>query len=141
MEDKCPKWRKHGAALARIQPRRMARKLNPDRGRKAGYQMADANRIPAAVVQKVVVVNGNTEVLGMLETVLDAGRYDMVFVESSDHVGMGRSQREPENEDQSFTATDHGVAPADRRAASALVGRPERSASPNLTPASARLAI
>ena len=36
-----------------------------------------------ASVQKVVVVNGNTEVLGMLETVLDAGRYDMVFVESS----------------------------------------------------------
>jgi CheY-like chemotaxis protein len=35
-------------------------------------------------VQKVVVVNGNTEVLGLLETVLDAGRYDMVFVESSD---------------------------------------------------------
>jgi CheY-like chemotaxis protein len=35
-------------------------------------------------VQKVVVVNGNTEVLGMLDTVLDAGRYDMVFVESSD---------------------------------------------------------
>ena len=39
----------------------------------------------AAPVQKVVVVNGNTEVLGLLETVLDAGRYDMVFVESSDH--------------------------------------------------------
>src|SRR5688572_7525557 len=38
-----------------------------------------------ASVQKVVVVNGNTEVLGMLETVLEAGRYDMVFVESSDH--------------------------------------------------------
>ena len=35
-------------------------------------------------MQKVVVVNGNTEVLGLLETVLDAGRYDMVFVESSD---------------------------------------------------------
>lgn len=35
-------------------------------------------------VQKVVVVNGNTEVLGMLETVLDAGHYDMIFVESSD---------------------------------------------------------
>ena len=35
--------------------------------------------------QKVVVVNGNTEVLGMLETVLDAGRYDMVFVESGEH--------------------------------------------------------
>jgi CheY-like chemotaxis protein len=38
-----------------------------------------------ANVQKVVVVNGNTEVLGMLETVLEAGHYDMVFVESSDH--------------------------------------------------------
>ena len=35
-------------------------------------------------VQKVVVVNGNTEVLGMLESVLDAGRYDMVFVEPGD---------------------------------------------------------
>jgi PleD family two-component response regulator len=44
----------------------------------------DTNRITAAPVQKVVVVNGNTEVLGMLETVLDAGRYDMVFVESGD---------------------------------------------------------
>ena len=46
-------------------------------------QMADTNRIVVAPVQKVVVVNGNTEVLGMLESVLDAGRYDMVFVESS----------------------------------------------------------
>ena len=55
--------------------------------------MANTNRIAAApglperlggvpAVQKVVVVNGNTEILGMLETVLDAGRYDMVFVES-----------------------------------------------------------
>ena len=44
----------------------------------------DTNPIVVAPVQKVVVVNGNTEVLGMLETVLDAGRYDMVFVESSD---------------------------------------------------------
>jgi len=47
--------------------------------------MADSNGIVVAPVQKVVVVNGNTDVLGMLETVLDAGRYDMVFVESSDH--------------------------------------------------------
>jgi CheY-like chemotaxis protein len=30
------------------------------------------------------VVNGNTEVLTLLETVLEAGRYDMVFVESGD---------------------------------------------------------
>ena len=48
--------------------------------------MADTLRIAAATpTQKVVVVNGSTEVLGMLEAVLDAGRYDMVFVESSDH--------------------------------------------------------
>jgi PleD family two-component response regulator len=48
--------------------------------------MADTFRIAAATpIQKVVVVNGSTEVLGMLEAVLDAGRYDMVFVESSDH--------------------------------------------------------
>jgi PleD family two-component response regulator len=40
---------------------------------------------PAAPVQKVVVVDGDADVLGMLEAVLDAGRYDMVFVESSDH--------------------------------------------------------
>jgi len=47
--------------------------------------MADTDRLPATLVQKVVVVDGNAEVLGMLESVLDAGRYDMVFVESSDH--------------------------------------------------------
>ena len=42
----------------------------------------DTNRIAAAPVQKLVVVNGSTDMLGMLETALDAGRYDMVFVES-----------------------------------------------------------
>lgn len=47
--------------------------------------MADTNRPIVAQVQKVVVVDGNAEVLGMLEAVLDAGRYDMVFVESSNN--------------------------------------------------------
>jgi len=47
--------------------------------------MFDMIEMSPQAVQKVVVVNGNAEVLGMLETVLDAGRYDMVFVESSDH--------------------------------------------------------
>lgn len=47
--------------------------------------MTEITNIASAPVQKVVVVNGNTEVLGMLETVLDAGRYDMVFVESGSH--------------------------------------------------------
>jgi PleD family two-component response regulator len=35
--------------------------------------------------QKVVIVNGSAEVLELLETVLDAGHYDVVFVESSRH--------------------------------------------------------
>jgi CheY-like chemotaxis protein len=35
--------------------------------------------------QKVVIVNGSPEILELLENVLDAGRYDIVFVESSAH--------------------------------------------------------
>src|SRR4029079_3612078 len=35
-----------------------------------------------AVAQKVVIVNGSNQMLEMLETVLDAGHYDVVFVES-----------------------------------------------------------
>jgi PleD family two-component response regulator len=62
----------------------VARILNRSGAEGRVTQMADTYHIAATPVQKVVVVNGNTEVLGMLETVLDAGRYDMVFVESSD---------------------------------------------------------
>ncbi len=40
---------------------------------------------PEAVTQKVVIVNGNAEMLEVLETVLDAGHYDVVFVESAAH--------------------------------------------------------
>lgn len=35
--------------------------------------------------QTVLIVNGDTEVLELLEPVLDAGNYDVVFVESSEH--------------------------------------------------------
>src|SRR5947207_12591404 len=35
--------------------------------------------------QKVVIVNGSTDMLALLETALDAGHYDIVFVESSEH--------------------------------------------------------
>jgi CheY-like chemotaxis protein len=38
-----------------------------------------------ALAQKVVIVNGNAQILEMLESVLDAGHYDVVFVESSEH--------------------------------------------------------
>jgi PleD family two-component response regulator len=40
-------------------------------------------RSPAA--QKVLIVNGTSEVLELLENVLEAGHYDVVFVESSAH--------------------------------------------------------
>jgi CheY-like chemotaxis protein len=35
--------------------------------------------------QKVVIVNGSPEIIELLETALDAGHYDVVFVESSQH--------------------------------------------------------
>src|SRR3954471_20455360 len=39
----------------------------------------------ATTAQNVVIVNGSPEMLEMLEAVLDAGRYDVVFVESTAH--------------------------------------------------------
>lgn len=39
----------------------------------------------ATVTQKVVIINGSSEVLELFEGVLDAGHYDVVFVESSAH--------------------------------------------------------
>jgi CheY-like chemotaxis protein len=50
----------------------------PARGKAGSLSAANAT-------QKVVIVNGSTEMLELLETVLDAGHYDVVFVESSDH--------------------------------------------------------
>ena len=42
-------------------------------------------RLSGPAIQKVVIVNGNPRILDLLETVLDAGRYDVVFVESNEH--------------------------------------------------------
>src|SRR4051812_49883368 len=42
-------------------------------------------RTAATTTQKVVIVNGSAEILELLETILDAGHYDVVFVESSEH--------------------------------------------------------
>jgi two-component system, OmpR family, phosphate regulon response regulator PhoB len=48
--------------------------------------LLEPDNLPAVTAtQKVVIVNGNTEVLDLLETVLDAGHYDVVFVESTEH--------------------------------------------------------
>jgi CheY-like chemotaxis protein len=35
------------------------------------------------VLRKVAIVNGSTDVLEVLETVLDAGQYDLAFVDAS----------------------------------------------------------
>jgi CheY-like chemotaxis protein len=50
----------------------------------ASRAAADSVR-PTIVAQKVVIVNGSPEILDLLDTVLDAGHYDIVFVESSAH--------------------------------------------------------
>lgn len=50
----------------------------------ASRAAADTVR-PTIVAQKVVIVNGSPEILDLLDTVLDAGHYDIVFVESSAH--------------------------------------------------------
>ena len=49
------------------------------------FRYADLTGSRAAAAQKVVIINGSAEVLELLETVLDAGHYDVVFVESSTH--------------------------------------------------------
>ena len=38
-----------------------------------------------AAARKVVIVNGSAETLALLSTALEAGHYDVVFVESSKH--------------------------------------------------------
>jgi PleD family two-component response regulator len=46
---------------------------------------AASGAVPTAAAPKVVIVNGDPEVLPVLETVLDACHYDVVFVESNAH--------------------------------------------------------
>ena len=48
-------------------------------------QTANWPALQATTTQRVVIINGNAEVLARLETVLDAGHYDVVFVESTAH--------------------------------------------------------
>lgn len=45
----------------------------------------DASGAWTGAAQKVVIVNGSAEMLGTIETVLEAGHYDIVFVESNEH--------------------------------------------------------
>jgi len=49
------------------------------------FQLGSSDAVAAGAAQKVVIVNGSSEMLGLLETALEAGHYDVVFVESSEH--------------------------------------------------------
>src|SRR5713226_6648893 len=56
--------------------------------RRGGTMMTTIEtRAPMAVkpAQQVVVVSKQSQLNGLLETVLDAGQYDIVFVESTEH--------------------------------------------------------
>ena len=46
---------------------------------------ASSVAVKVTATQKVVIVNGSPEILGLLEPLLEAGRYDVVFVESNEH--------------------------------------------------------
>src|SRR5262249_24887742 len=80
--------KKRPSAVARILnllggPGRRTTMTNAKRGRST-----DTPTTPTAVrvaTQKVVIINGSPEILELLETVLDAGHYDIIFVESSEH--------------------------------------------------------
>jgi PleD family two-component response regulator len=45
--------------------------------------------------QKVVVVNGSPDMLGLLESALDAGHYDMVFITDVEHAYSQIKQNRP----------------------------------------------
>ena len=47
--------------------------------------VSTAQRSVLPTTQTVVIVNGSAEILALLETALEAGPYDVVFVESNDH--------------------------------------------------------
>jgi len=46
---------------------------------------ATRNVATASHTQRVVIVNGSLEILELIETILKAGHYDVVFVESNQH--------------------------------------------------------
>jgi PleD family two-component response regulator len=51
----------------------------------AAHETVRNARTAPTTAQKVVIVNGSAEALELLETVLAAGHYDIVFVESGAH--------------------------------------------------------
>lgn len=46
---------------------------------------SDIGPVSTTGSQQVVIVDGSAEIMDELETVLDAGHYDIIFVESTEH--------------------------------------------------------
>jgi PleD family two-component response regulator len=55
-----------------------------------------ANLRKGRATQRVVVVNGSQEMLELLESVLDAGHYDVVFVSDTEHAYTQIKQNRPQ---------------------------------------------
>jgi PleD family two-component response regulator len=51
----------------------------------SGVRNPDASRTTKVATRKVVIINGGTRIPDVVETALDAGSYDIVFVESQAH--------------------------------------------------------
>jgi DNA-binding response OmpR family regulator len=54
-----------------------------------------AGATAASAARKVVVVNGSSDTVALLESVLDGGRYDAIIVESSAHAYSQIKQAQP----------------------------------------------
>ena len=50
-----------------------------------GNSAGGTRRTDRSLSQRVLIINGNSDMLEMLEPVLDGGNYDVVFIESSAH--------------------------------------------------------
>ena len=71
------------------------------------------NKVPRPVstasgTQKVVIVNGSPAILELLEKVLEAGRYDIVFVESNEHAYSHIKRMQPHLVILCLRIEDHG---------------------------------
>ena len=72
----------------------------------AAKTATDITTSPAT--QRVVIVNGNSDAMALVETVLDAGRYDIVFVESNEHAYSHIKRMQPHLVILCMRIEDHG---------------------------------
>ena len=70
--------------------------LNAARANDDAAPTTNASVAKPAITQKVVIVNGSPEMLELLDSVLDAGHYNVVFVESNEHAYSQIKRVQPE---------------------------------------------